>query len=122
MPMNQSMLQSPISMNTYRTFRATNEAIAAAMDQICILKPEVAILLELYEAEHSSIPIKASIIGLAAGIPQTTSHRYLRYLEECGMVFRYPHLTDQRVNFIRLAPALLAKLDRIFLGDPGPSR
>ena len=120
--MQRPMTQSPLSMNTYRSFRATNEAIAAAMDQICILKPEVAILLELYEAEHSSIPLKASIIGLAAGIPQTTSHRYLRFLEACGMVFRYPHLTDQRVNFVRLAPALVAKLDRIFLGDPGPSR
>ncbi|WP_285713136.1 MarR family winged helix-turn-helix transcriptional regulator [Erythrobacter oryzae] len=91
------------------------------MGQICILKPEVTILLELYEAEHSSIPIKTSIIGLAAGIPQTTSHRYLRFLEECGMVFRYPHLTDQRVSFVRLAPAFVAKLDRVFFGDPWPS-
>lgn len=120
--MQQSIPLSPISMNTYKNFKAVIAAIASATDQICVLKPEVAILLELYEAEHTSVPIKASVIGLAAGIPQTTSIRYLRFLEVCGMVFRYPHLTDQRVNFVRLAPALVARLDRVFLGDAVPVR
>lgn len=117
--MQQSIPLTPLSMNTYKSFKALNAAIASATDQFCVLKPEVAILLELYEAEHSSIPLKASVVGLASGIPQTTSIRYLRFLEACGMVLRYPHLTDQRVTFVRLSPALVTRLDAVFLGDRG---
>lgn len=122
MQVQQPVTLSPLSANTYKLLKALDGAISAAANQITMLKPEVAILLELYEAEHSAIPIKASVIGLASGIPQTTSIRYLRHLEECGMVFRYPHLTDQRVTYVRLAPQLVAKFDRILQGDPGRRR
>lgn len=116
--MHETRARSPLGTNTFKLFRAMNAAVSYATDQFSILKPEVAILLELHEAEHQRVPIKSSAIGLTSGIPQTTANRYLKVLEDSGMIFRYRHLTDQRVTYVRLAPAIVAKLDRIFFGEP----
>jgi DNA-binding MarR family transcriptional regulator len=93
-----------------------NSALAAIMGQVCSLKPEMALLIELYEAEGEGKRLSASSLGLISGIPSTTTIRYVRYLEQQGWITRVPHEFDQRVVYIRLQPALVAQLDKVFRG------
>lgn len=96
------------------TFKAINGEIASLIGQVCALKPEVSLLIELYEAERQKLRVKASVLGLASGIPQTTSIRWLRHLEEQGWIIRTPHETDLRVTHVKLAPGMFEQLDSIF--------
>lgn len=91
-----------------------NREIAYLIGQVCAFRPEVSLLIELYMAQKQNQRIKASVLGLASGIPQTTSIRWLRYLEEQGWITRTRHETDQRVTYLHLAPWVFEELDGIF--------
>lgn len=112
--MQQSRTCSPQDMKAFRSFKKVNSALAGIIDQICSLKPEMALLLELYEAEGKGKRLNASSLGLISGIAPTTTIRYVRFLEQQGWITRVPHETDNRVVFIRLRPALVALLDNLF--------
>ena len=113
------MMGNPLTLTVARNsgieaFKAINTEIASLTSQVCALKPEISLLLEIYEAERQKLHIKASVIGLASGIPQTTSIRWLRHLEEQGWITRTRHETDQRVTYLHLSPWIFEQLDSIF--------
>lgn len=112
--MHQTQMRSPKDIKAYRSFKVVNSTLAATMDQVCCLKPEVALLIELYEAEGEGRHLSASSLGLTSGIAPTTTIRYVRYLEQQGWITRVPHEHDQRIVYVRLQPAMSAKLDKVF--------
>lgn len=97
-----------------KSFKAINGEIASLTGQVCALKPEISLLLEIYEAERQKLRISDSVIGLAAGIPQTIAIRWLRILEDQGLVTRTRHEIDQHVTNLHLAPWVFEQLDSIF--------
>lgn len=112
--MNLSHMTSPKDIKAYRGFKVMNSALAAIIDQVCCLKPEMALLIELYEAEGEGRHLSASSLGLISGIAPTTTIRYVRYLEQQGWITRVAHEYDQRIVYIRLRPTMTAKLDEVF--------
>lgn len=96
--------------NSFQIFQHINSRLASLVEIECCLKPEVAILMNLYEAEECGRLLSASSVGLSAGIPPSSAIRYLRYLEERGWVIRKPHPTDKRVHEVRISPGLFHKM------------
>ncbi|UAB78996.1 hypothetical protein INR77_04680 [Erythrobacter sp. SCSIO 43205] len=87
-----------------RTFRQSAGAIAFALEMPGSLKPEVSLLLELFEAEKMGKRLTVSMLGLIDGIPPTTTLRYIDLLENCGALARIPHETDNRMRYVELLP------------------
>lgn len=112
--MEKSSTLSVAGKSGITNFRAINGEIASLTGQVCILKPEISLLLEIYEADRQKLRITDSVIGLASGIPQTISIRWLRILEDQGLVTRTRHDTDQHVTYLHLAPRVYEQLDSIF--------
>lgn len=90
--------------------------IASVTGQACAFRPEISLLLELYEAQSQDQCIKASSLGLASGIAQSTAIRCLRYLEEQGWLALIPDEIDQNVSYPHLTQSILIELDAIFNG------
>lgn len=114
--MQNLQLGSPESTKAYRSFKRVNGALAAIVGQMCSIKPELSLLIELYDAEAEGKRLSVSSLGLISGIPPTTTLRYLRFMEECGWIDRIPHEFDHRVIHIRLRPTLVAQVSNVFKG------
>lgn len=89
-------------------------SLRKALDQSAIFRPELAILLELYDAELQGEVLNVSSVGLRFGVPMATMLRHLQEMEENGMVLRSEHQTDRRVILVRIAPSQFMKLDKVF--------
>jgi DNA-binding MarR family transcriptional regulator len=77
-------------------------------------EPAWDILLDLYAAElrQERAPISAVCIG--AGVPQTTAARWIRALEEKGLLSRSLDPLDRRRTFLSLTDLARSKLDGLF--------
>lgn len=91
-----------------------NQAVAKALGLETCLKPEVSILLELYQAEKSGHKLTVTMLGLLDAIAPTTTLRYLALLEERGAIVRFPHEYDGRATYVRISSAAKAALDLAF--------
>ena len=100
--------------SSLKAFMGMNHDLALLVNQSSAFKPEISLLMELYIAEKKNKHIKTSNLGLVSGIPQSTTMRCLRYLEEEGWVVRMPHETDPRTSDPRLSPTTFKKVDKIF--------
>lgn len=112
--MQQSIALSVDGRGGYGMFKNMNLAVSSIFGMECGLKPEVSLAIELYEAERSGYMLSASTVGLESGIPQSSTIRYIRYMEENGWVTRTPHEFDRRVSFLRLCPMTFQSLERVF--------
>lgn len=79
-----------------------------------ILRPEIAILLELYDAELQGERLGISSLGLRFDIPLTTVLRHVTEMEKQGWVERGSHLQDKRVTLVRISSAMFGKLNHAF--------
>lgn len=102
--------------NMLGRFNAISGAISQIFDHSSILKPDVALLMELYEAEKSGQLLTASCMGLDAGIPTTTTIRCVRNLEGRGWIMRSGNKADRRIQYVRISPSVMSDIDSVLDG------
>ena len=86
-------------------------ALAPALGISTCLKPDVALMLELYEAHRSGRPVTVSVLGLTHGIAPTTTLRYLEALQKKGAVKRVAHERDNRMTYVELTDTAISAMD-----------
>lgn len=99
---------------SFESFRKLDNRIADEFRLQSSLCNEIALLIELYEAEREGTSLTVSMLGLISGIPQTTALRYLILLEEQGHLRRVEHPMDYRKTNVRLTQSAKTALDQIF--------
>ena len=96
--------------------RALDAKLSKALSLDTCLKPEVALMLELYEADRRGKAMTVSVLGLIDGIPATTTIRYLEALQKKGAVKRVAHETDNRMTYVEITEAARAVIDAALEG------
>lgn len=96
--------------------RGVDAKLAKALELRTCLKPEVALILELYEAYREGRAVTVSVLGLLDGIPATTTLRYLEALQKKGAIKRVAHETDNRMTYVELTDASRAVIDAALRG------
>jgi hypothetical protein len=107
--------EATYSEGSVEALMGVNRAIASLTGQLCALKPEISLLIELYIAHSQSRAVEASGLGLQSGMSRTTVIRGLRYLEKQGWV----HNADKPLSQPVLTPFIISKLDEIFRKEDG---
>jgi DNA-binding MarR family transcriptional regulator len=87
-------------------------------------EPAWDILLDLYIAEKENEPVSVSAACLGAQVPMTTALRYLKLLEEQGLITREPDARDGRRHHVRISDkgyaqmtAYIAEQRKVWLTD-----
>ena len=87
-------------------------------------EPAWDILLDLYIAEKENEPVSVSAACLGAQVPMTTALRYLKLLEEQGLIAREPDARDGRRHHVRISDkgyaqmtAYIAEQRKVWLTD-----
>jgi DNA-binding MarR family transcriptional regulator len=80
------------------------------------------ILLELYAAELGQRRISVSNLGLGAGVPVTTTLRWIKTLEMKGMVGRIADPMDRRRVFVALTSDTVRAMEQFFACVPAQAR
>lgn len=75
-------------------------------------------LLDLFLAHKSQLRISASSLCIAANVPSTTAHRWMRHLEDEGLVMRRGDPLDARRHFVELTPNAIEALSSYFATLP----
>lgn len=91
--------------------RALDHKLSRALKLSSCLKPEAALMLELYEADRRGRAMTVSVLGLIDGIPATSTLRYLEALQKKGAVKRVAHETDNRMTYVEITDAARAVID-----------
>ena len=76
------------------------------------------ILLELYAAALGQFRISVSNLCIAAAVPATTALRWIKQLEDAGLIQRRPDRTDGRRHFIMLSDEALSSMNAYFRTVP----
>ncbi|MEO1222540.1 MAG: winged helix DNA-binding protein [Pseudomonadota bacterium] len=96
--------------------RELDAKLASAFDLRTCLKPEVALMLELYQADREGRAMTVSVLGLLDGIASTTTLRYLDMLQKKGLVRRVAHESDNRMTYVELTELAKLAMDQV-LGE-----
>lgn len=112
----QSSMLSPLEDSLFEAFRQLDAAIARLTDQHCSLKPEVALMIELYEGQLHNSCIHSDVAGQSSGLSRETSIRCIQYLEECGLINRSLCRNTDNLIRLRLSRQAFADMDRLFRG------
>lgn len=92
--------------------RKLDEGLASALGLGSCLKPEVALMLELYEADRAGRAMTVSVMGLIDRIAPTTTLRYLEALQSKGAVRRVAHESDNRITYVELTESARDAIER----------
>lgn len=76
------------------------------------------ILLQLFAAEQDGRRLAVSAVGLSANIPLTTALRWLKALEQKGLVARRDDPLDARRSFLELSERGMIAMTRYFEETP----
>lgn len=76
------------------------------------------ILLELYAAALAQFRVSVSNLCVGAAVPATTALRWIKQLEDDGMIDRRADPTDGRRNFLMLSEKGLAAMNAYFRTVP----
>ena len=96
--------------------RRLDVSLSCALGLNSCLKPEVALMLELYEAERAGRAMTVSVMGLVDRIAPTTTLRYLEALQNKGAIRRVAHENDNRITYVELTESAKASIDSVFEG------
>jgi DNA-binding MarR family transcriptional regulator len=96
--------------------RDMDAKLASALELRTCLKPEVALMLELYQADREGRAMTVSVLGLLDGIAPTTTLRYLEMLQKKGLVRRVAHESDNRMTYVELTGVARSAMDAV-LGE-----
>lgn len=92
--------------------RSLDASLSSALGLNSCLKPEVALMLELYEADREGRAMTVSVMGLINQIAPTTTLRYLEALQSKGAVRRVAHESDNRITYVELTESARAAIDQ----------
>ena len=92
--------------------RRLDEGLSSALGLSSCLKPEVALMLELYEAERAGRAMTVSVMGLIDGIAPTTTLRHLDALHNKGAIRRVAHESDNRITYVEMTDTARAAIDQ----------
>ena len=87
-----------IASSIYRTRRRREQYF----DEALFGEPSWDMLLDLFVSKALGRRVNVTSLCLAAQVPQTTAMRYLRLLEEKGLVERTPAPDDRRVTLVEM--------------------
>ena len=76
------------------------------------------ILLELYAAALAQYRVSVSNLCIAAAVPGTTALRWIKQLEDAGMIVRRADPTDGRRHFLMLSDRALGTMNAYFRTVP----
>ena len=76
------------------------------------------ILLELYAAALGQFRVSVSNLCGAAAVPPTTALRWIKQLEDAGLIERRPDRTDGRRHFLMLSDEALSSMNAYFRTIP----
>jgi len=76
------------------------------------------ILLELYAAALGQFRVSVTNLCIAAAVPATTALRWIKQLEDAGLIERRPDRTDGRRQFIMLSDEALSSMNAYFRTVP----
>ena len=93
--------------------RELDAKLASALDLKSCLKPEVALMLELFQADREGRAMTVSVLGLIDGIAPTTTLRYLDMLQKKGLVRRVAHESDNRMTYVELTEVAKLAMDKV---------
>lgn len=77
------------------------------------------ILLDLDRAAREDLQFATTDLGVEAGVPLTTTLRYLQRLEADGFIQRVPDPADRRRSFVRLTDQGQSAMDSVFAAVTG---
>ncbi len=100
--------------------RTLDTALGRTLGLNTCIKPEVSLMLELYEASRKGKAVTVSVLGLLDGIAPTTTLRHLDALQKKGAVRRVAHETDNRMTYVELTESARAAMDAAFGGTCTP--
>lgn len=92
--------------------REFDAAVAAALGLQTIVKPEVSIMLELFEAHRLRRSLTVSMLGLLDGIAPSTALRYIDLLESNGALTRRNHESDSRMRYVDITEVARREIDQ----------
>lgn len=87
-------------------------ARSAFVDPTLLGEPGYDILIAIFIADAERRPLRVADLAVVAGVPASTALRWVRTLEELGLVIqieRYPHIDEQ---FVELRPEGLKQMSR----------
>lgn len=120
-PLNSETLdRSRLLANTIRLMIAARRARGKYLPNDLFADPVWDMLLELLEAEILPRQVSISFLCRAAAVPETTALRWLKKMEERGLVVRRSDPHDLRRVFIELAPGTSQALRRYFAEQMTP--
>lgn len=76
------------------------------------------ILLELYAADLGQVRITITSLCIAAAVPATTALRWIKQLENEGIILRRDDPVDGRRKFVMLSPKALDAMNAYFQTVP----
>ncbi len=93
----------PAIINCAQAMYSAREKISSQLDLLDIPDgPAVDMLLDLLISEHAGRKVSISDTALAGRCAPTTGLRWLRILDECGLVQAEADKTDNRRRFVKL--------------------
>lgn len=96
---------------------AAREEVRRRTDRRLVLGPDLLaepvwdMLLDLYLSEETRRHIAVSSLCTASGVPTTTALRYIRIMEQEGLLLRERDRADARRSFVRLSMAAREKVE-----------
>lgn len=93
---------------------ATRKARRFYFDVDILSSPAWSILLDLFHAELHQEPLSVSSTCFGSGVPATTELRYIKSLEEQGLVERRPDPADKRRTHLVLSRSASIRMTRYF--------
>jgi len=97
-------------------FRKMEAQIASALSVSTSLKPEVALLLEIYEADRAGKALTEAMLGLVVSIPDSSLVRYVEQLIKEGAVRKQPNPAHDGLEVLHLSPEVELVLGKAFQG------
>jgi DNA-binding MarR family transcriptional regulator len=93
---------------------ASRQLRSRFFDEDLFFDPAWSILIDLYRADLQGANLSVSAVCIGSGVPETTALRYIRLMEQRGLLQRIADQNDRRRFFIKLSPDAFDKLSRYF--------
>lgn len=107
-------MTSEITVSSVRQILRARQRRASFFRSSLFADPAWDMLLELYAAEREQRRISVSSLTIASGVPATTALRWIKILEDEGLIERHPDRFDRRRVFVHLTPGAINAMQRYF--------
>jgi hypothetical protein len=82
------------------------------IDSVLLSEPGYDMLLAMFIAHTERRAVGPDDLALAAGVPSSTALRWMRTLEQIGLMIQITHLPNHHDHFVELRPEGLLQISR----------